>query len=214
MIAYILLSEISAEMSKRSYCKITSPKTLPRESKNASNTSGGGPNFGITSTTPSKTLENSDDKTLTYTLKLKRAADDPATEADESAFMPLVLRIGDSAVAMGINSSTGWLNVLSTNASGEVFIGGQKIATVGYSVTEIRVAVDFERGVIAAYDEQGELVEVSFSAPTSDAYKNAGIETTSDWLKIMKNQLFQIRTSSAGAVIFDEIAVYEGNALS
>ena len=128
--------------------------------------------------------------------------------------MPFFLRIGDSAVAMGINSSTGWLNVISTNASGEVFIGGQKITTVGYTVTEIRVAVDFERGVIAAYDEQGELVEVSFSAPTSDAYKNAGIETTSDWLKIMKNQLFQIRTSSAGAVIFDEIAVYAGNALS
>ena len=180
---------------------------------NASNTTGAGPNMSCTSTTPSKILAMENDKVITYLLRIKKATDDPATEADESKLMPITLRIGDSAVAKGINSSTGWLNVLSTSSSGEVKIGSEKIATVGTDITEIRVAVDFKNGCISAYNEDGELVSVSFKAPSSDAYKNAGIYTTEDWLGIMQNQLFQIRTMGAGTIIYDQIIVYSGFAL-
>lgn len=182
--------------------------------KNDSNTSGSGPNFNSSVTTPSNALASQSAKTLTYSLKLKRAQDDPSTDEDESEFMPIVLRIGDSAVASGINSSTGWLNVLNINSSAEVFIGGQKIATVGYSVTELLVSVDFTAGTISAYNELGELIQVSFAVPSAEQYKNAGINTTEDWLGIMNNNLFQIRTSGAGTVIYDEITVFSGYALA
>lgn len=108
-----------------------------------------------------------------------------------------------------LRQSKGMINIMTTDTSGSVFIGGsKKIATLTEQMQRISIFVDFEAALIVAYDEQGQNIgECALTAPsgvTLDEYYE-GL-TSICWQWVTNKPL-----TEPSAIAVDRMAIIAGN---
>ena len=102
-----------------------------------------------------------------------------------------------------------YITFMSTDASGNVYIGGNvaKIATLTETPQKLSFVFDFENGNIIAYDGSGtEINRIALELPSGDTV------SLNEWLNALTSQLWRIYMSSgSGKIAISGISVHAGN---
>ncbi len=140
----------------------------------------------------------SDEKCVTYTVKLRLNESRPAIQS--------TFRLNIQYDVNGSKISTVNIPLFKTDANGNVTTNGNKqLATLSADrVTTVRVVMDFINGELRYFDQNQELIYTeSFSAPSS-----TGAKDTVELLKCLKNYLWYWYPATSSAISDASLLIY------
>ena len=114
-----------------------------------------------------------------------------------------------------VDGSTGVItsNLNFASISNGIFYLGNNaaaIASIGDEPVTVRIVLDFAKGVLEAYSEDGDVIA---SAPMPDVPAQTGATTHLEWMKCFRSYIYYMRKNSGSGVIrIYGIRAEEGNA--